>query len=313
MAAMSWTMSRPWSLGPGSAARAARPAARPARAHPAAALPAVALDDLTRRSPAAAADVPRLVGPAVSARDDVLAPRAAGARLVRPYDGRGAARLPPRPATSAPRTSSSCSSTGWSTTRRGPPHRRGRAARPRSPRRCRRAGSTSLVVPGGLASWRAARRPSSSTRRLTAAELDRTDGVLTGARGRDRRDRHDRARRLARPGPPGAHPGARLPPVRRTRRPGRRRRSPRRSPASTRHAAADLDQRPVGDQRHRAATASRASTAPAPSRSSSSTVDGAAPPCGSAVDLRLDDVLARGAGDERGHRQVGDLRGRAGA
>ena len=55
------------------------------------------------------------------------------------------------------------------------------------------------------------------------------------------------------PGPPRADPGARPARVRRAGRPGRRRPCPRRWPGSTR-AAADLDQRPVRDQRHRAAT-----------------------------------------------------------
>ena len=55
-------------------------------------------------------------------------------------------------------------------------------------------------------------------------------------RGRRRRDRHDRPRRRAGPGPAGDHAGARLPPLRRPGRPGRRRPCPRPSPGSTRTA-----------------------------------------------------------------------------
>ena len=68
----------------------------------------------------------------------------------------------------------------------------------------------------------------------------------------DRRDRDDRARRRPGPGAPGAVTAARLPPVHRRDRANRRRR-PRGARAAGTAAAADLDQRPVGDERHRAA------------------------------------------------------------
>ena len=73
----------------------------------------------------------------------------------------------------------------------------------------------------------AARTARSTTTPAHRAELDRVDAVVTGVRRRHRRDRHDRPRRLARPGPPRHHPGARLPRLRRARRPGRRRPCPR--------------------------------------------------------------------------------------
>ena len=72
---------------------------------------------------------------------------------------------------------------------------------------------------------------------------------------------------VAGPGPADDHAGARLPPLRRPGRPGRPDRARGGRPARP-GPAADLDQRPVGDQRHRAATGSRACTAPARSRSS---------------------------------------------
>ena len=116
-------------------------------------------------------------------------------------------------------------------------------------------GARSVVVPAGLdRAW------------LEGVEVevrdDGPDGLERRGPGRDRRgpdrvrrrgrrDRHARARRVAGPGPPGDHPGARLPPLRRGGRPDRRRRA-RGAPPAGPDSAADLDQRAERDQRHRA-------------------------------------------------------------
>ena len=87
---------------------------------------------------------------------------------------------------------------------------------------------------------------------LSPQDLDALDGVITGGVGRDRADRHDRPRRVARPGTARDHPGSRLPPVRRARRAGGRTGSRGgRPPRTQRPPPAHLDQRPVGNQRHR--------------------------------------------------------------
>ena len=68
---------------------------------------------------------------------------------------------------------------------------------------------------------------------LTVDALDHVDGVLTGCALAVAETGHARPRRLARPGPACAHPGARLPPLRRAAPTRSSPTSPRRSRGST--------------------------------------------------------------------------------
>ena len=206
--------------------------------------------------------LPRVVGQAMTARDEVLARvrKALGAAGRRP---RRAPRLPPVRHAVARLTWSSCWPTGCSTTRR----RYGTATRPRStppspPRWPSAARRTSSYQADLAALGHCGHRSVDSRARHLRRGADRLDGG-------HRRDRHDRPRRLARPGPPRHHPGARLPPLRRTGRRRSCRRCLRRSRGSTRRGRS-----PGSADRRRPATSSstgsRACTGPVPSRSSSS-------------------------------------------
>ena len=180
--------------------------------------------------------VPRLVGEPMSARDEILA------RVARALVGRAAPEAPEesrcRATTSAPARART-----WSelladrlVDYKAMVHevdRRRRRRWPRPDAAGAPAAWSSRTDPGRVAGRAGGVRDDPP---LTAAELDALDGVRHRLRGRDRRDRHDRPRRRPGPGPPRPDPGARLPPVRRPRRPDRRVRSPRPSRASTRPA-----------------------------------------------------------------------------
>ena len=144
--------------------------------------------------------------------------------------------------------------------------RRAAGGHRRRPRRA--AASTRLAVPAGVPdAWLAAterRRASATTRRCRIADLDALDGVITGCAVAIAEtgtivldggpDQGRRALSLL----PDLHVCVVLA------EPGRRAACPRRSPGSTRPAA-DLDQRAVGDERHRA-PAGRGRPRPAPPR-----------------------------------------------
>ena len=251
--------------------------ARPAAAHPGpAAAAAVAVD----REPRPAGTAAQTFRDWWARRDGgagvaVMTPREEVLGRIRQRAGRptgradGAARVPARRHGSRGRAdaSSTCSRSGSPTTAR-----RCTAARPATPRRpCARSLARHrvqrVVVPDGFpADW------------LAPATVDVVgdDPALTHGRPRrGRRGRHHlRGRRSPRPArscwtaaparAPRAHPGARLPPRRRARRPGRRRRPGRPRPARP-AAPADLDQRPERHQRHRARPG-RGRARPAPPR-----------------------------------------------
>ena len=164
--------------------------------------------------------------------------------------------------------------------RRGPAHARRPARRAVIAAALTERGARRVVVPPGLdlPALPGGVDGASIDDGLSAARPRRVRRRRHRGRGRDRRDRHHRARRLARPGPARDHPGARLPPLRRARRPGRRAgaRGARRgsTPTAARSPGSAARRRPATSS----STGSRACTAPARSRSSWSRACYATPP-----------------------------------
>ena len=110
----------------------------------------------------------------------------------------------------------------------------------------------------------AATARSPTTTRLAAGRAGRLRRRRHRLRRRVRRDRHDRPRRRARPGPPRHHPGARPCTSASSRADQVVQTVPEALARLDPDRPADLHQRAVGHQRHRAAAGSRASTARAP-------------------------------------------------